>query len=481
MALFQLTPNERTDEQRALLDDDEIDIEKEKERCANYNFGYDGRTERRRLFLGTLLADDSFEVLKAVSTEVYNMFHTVSFIESNVTHNLSPREMRFYDPDKPSPNLYKLYQIYGPKTKVSVDYYSCHMQGGHDLLRDFTQREGNNFRWKMNGMTVDDIAIVGDTDETFTRDFLRALQICDVPNFRPGQDCNNPGFKASTFVFESTPECLTKGRRWFHPDAMIGECVDQIGDITKHPFGKREWPHPDKVHKHTVYHGYRLKGYGGDADYSKYHEENKFENGHVPYPLYYATDQRMEGGSMIQKKDGSPAGYHFHNFFESQQEIHHKYLTYGHAWGGANEKPIWELHEDIALGVDCFRGKYEKAHRFDEIKKEVSSERPIYYINEKNRLARHEKWGQVIHDDENWWNALNGKHPEAGKNVDGAAAEQSTSKVTADEGQESVNQNAAAMTDWESSKSAVLGLATNYGLNVYQGKRYCYHLFFFVL
>lgn len=66
-------------------------------------------------------------------------------------------------------NVYRLYQMYGPNTKVSVDYYSSHMRGGHDLLRDFVQREGNNLRWKMNGMRVDDVAIVGDTDETFTR------------------------------------------------------------------------------------------------------------------------------------------------------------------------------------------------------------------------------------------------------------------------------------------------------------------------
>ena len=59
--------------------------------------------------------------------------------------------------------------MYGPRTKVSVDYYSSHMEGGHDLLRDFVQREGNNFRWKMNGMREDDVGIVSDTDETFTR------------------------------------------------------------------------------------------------------------------------------------------------------------------------------------------------------------------------------------------------------------------------------------------------------------------------
>lgn len=160
----------RDDQQRKLLDDDAVIPSIEAARCASYNFPYTNRTTRRRLFLGTLLADDSFEVLTAVSTEIYNIFHTVSFIESNYTHNLTPRNMRFHGPHLGgNENLYKLYQMYGPETKVSVDYYSSHMTGGHDLLRDFVQREGNNFRWKMNGMREDDVAVVGDTDETFTR------------------------------------------------------------------------------------------------------------------------------------------------------------------------------------------------------------------------------------------------------------------------------------------------------------------------
>jgi hypothetical protein len=252
------------------------------------------------------------DILQAVGLEMYNIFHTVSFIESNVTHHLTPRELRFYDAAVPSANLYQLYQYFGPETKVSVDYYSNHMRGGYDLLRDFIQREGNNFRWAFNGMRPEDVAIVGDTDETFTRDFLRALQICDIPQFRVGQqDCRDPKLRASTFVFESTPECLTKNRRWYHPDAVLGECVDQIGNITMHPPTKRDWPWPQNVKNDTIYHGWRLKGHGRGNDYREYHADNtKFESeyGHKPYPLYYATDIRMEPGRTVSKKDGSPTG-----------------------------------------------------------------------------------------------------------------------------------------------------------------------------
>jgi hypothetical protein len=47
--------------QKELLDDEIIDVEKEKERCARYNFRIHNEThpKRRRLFLGALIGDDS--------------------------------------------------------------------------------------------------------------------------------------------------------------------------------------------------------------------------------------------------------------------------------------------------------------------------------------------------------------------------------------------------------------------------------------
>ena len=62
-------------------------------------------------------------------------------------------------------------------------------------------------------------------------------------------------------------------------------------------------------------------------------------------------------------------GFHFHNFFSSNEEIHHKYLTYGHAWHQANDLPLWELHKDIALGVDCAKDKYVNGIQFSEIER----------------------------------------------------------------------------------------------------------------
>jgi hypothetical protein len=73
-----------------------------------------------------------------------------------------------------------------------------------------------------------------------------------------------------------------------------------------------------------------------------------------------------------------------------------------------------------------------------------SSELPIYFKNPDNRKQRHEQWQQIVKDDEVWWDEI--------QNPNGPS---STNK-------------GSSSSDWDSSKSAVLGLATNYGKNVYE-------------
>ena len=386
--------------QKELLDDEEItDVEHEKKRCRRYNFGDPTRqtlARRRRLFLGALIADESFDVLQAVGTEVYNLFHTVSLIESNATHNLSPRKWRF---GMGSDNLHTLQQLFGPKTRVSVDYYVSNLTtraeiNNDDMITDYLQREGNNLRWAMNGMRPDDIAIVGDCDETFSRDFLRALQVCDVREFRKGQKCNDGKILASTLVFESSPECIAKDRRWYHPDAILGECVDQIGDVSLHPPTKREWKNV---------HGNQIAGYGENLDYSSYDSDN-LGSGTGNYPLWFATDIRLQPGTEVAGKDGSATGYHFHNYFESAKEIHWKYLTYGHAHGSGGDRPIWEVHQDIELGVQCARGVKNDNWIDFTMGENGSSNMPIYYLNEKVRNAKHRHWQDIVQEDGEYFN-----------------------------------------------------------------------------
>jgi hypothetical protein len=380
--------------QMELLDDDEhIDIEKEKERCARYGLEILNQTEpkRRRLFAGWLISDDSMEVLKAVSTESYNIYHTVSYVEAFKAHNLSPRTMNYYDPgDQPSGNLNTLLQLFGPKTKVSVDYYNTTMNEVYaagepfhsELFMDYVQREGNTYRWALNGMRHDDIGIIGDADEVFTRDFLRAMQICDVEEFRVKErGCANACVTASTLVFESSPECLTNGRRWFHPNAVLGECVVNVGDSTLHPPVLREFS-KNESDLTKDQHGLRMQQ-GSDS-------------------LWHGTDIRLlYAGGTYSMADGSATAYHFHNYFKNAEEIHLKYATYGHAKGDrAFNMPIWSLADDIQVGVDCVNNIGDRSLSFNNT---GSSVLPIYYMNDINRNRRHEQWHSIVKGEEDYW------------------------------------------------------------------------------
>ena len=381
--------------QKEFLDDEIIDVEREKERCARYGYGMVNEThpKRRRLFLGGLLGDESMEVLQAVGMEVYDMFHTVSFIEGNTAHNLSPRNWKYYDPNQPSEKLNALYQMYGPKTKVSVDYYNTTMThlAGDELFLHSMQKEGITLRWALHGMREDDVAVMHDADEIFTRDFLRAMQICDVAEFRTDQDCRVPKVIASTAVFESSPECVRKDKRWHHPDALLGKCVEHTGNSSLHPPTKRQYA--DK-------HGMRLKGYGADPnDYSKY-----VADGLGPmntFPLWHGTDMRSgAGGRIIKMANGSPTGYHFHNFFMNADEVRNKYATYGHARSSAKNLPLWEIHEDLKLAVDCAHGQREYTLDFNNT---GSSVLPIYYLNDEARDKRHRFWRSIVKEEEERW------------------------------------------------------------------------------
>ncbi len=389
--------------QEEFLNDDIIDIPKEKERCARYNYKLldEANPKRRRLFLGSLLGDDSWEVLRAVGTEAYNIFDTVSFIESNSTLNMSPKKWKYYNPDNPSEHLNTLHQLFGPKTKVSVEYYVSSLSDffgrQSDLSLEYCQREGSAHRWALNGMRPDDIGIISDADETFTRDFLRAIQVCDIPEFRPNQDCIQSKLSASTIVFESSPNCQTKDRRWWHPDAILGECVEHVGNSSLHPPAKREYE--DR-------HGLRDTGHGKDGDFSAYWSENGLESDSGIYPTWTGADMRRErGGSQARMNDGSPTGYHFHNFFTNAEAIHFKYYTYGHAAYDAMDKPIWQLHKDLQLAVDCAREQSNGTTVTDS----SNTVSPIYYRNDVVRSRRHDLWLTIVTQEEEYWRSAHNK------------------------------------------------------------------------
>ncbi len=103
----------------------------------------------------------------------------------------------------------------------------------------------------------------------------------------------------------------------------------------------------------------------------------------------------MYGGA-----DGSPTGYHFHNFFMSADEVRYKYATYGHANSGAKYLPVWEVSPDVKMAVDCAHGVRDEALDFNGT---GSSVLPIYYLNDEVRNKRHQLWLQIVKAEEEHW------------------------------------------------------------------------------
>ena len=194
---------------------DAIDNEDNNVRCARYGWDYKPRDKPRRIFFGSLIADDSLNTLLIHATETFDIYHTVAFVESNLTQTETVRTLQYGEGSEKLQFIQS--GIFGPLTNVHVDYFfnETVTVGNYTITnpmaRERIQRELIVERWKQNGMRPDDVGIVADVDETFSRDVLRAAQVCDVPQFRPHQDCHLPRLTAETLIFESSPECMQRG------------------------------------------------------------------------------------------------------------------------------------------------------------------------------------------------------------------------------------------------------------------------------
>jgi hypothetical protein len=277
--------------------------------------------------------------------------------------------------------------IYGPDMRVTVDYHVDENSERISLIRENMAREMILHRWKQSGMKADDIGLMMDIDEMFSRDFLRAAQICDVPAFRPEeQDCRSPKLLSRALVFEASPECI-KGdhKSWGHPDMIIGKCVDHIGDADKHK-------PPSRVYLNV--HGWRKEGYfdiTGSGSFPMMPNTTHF-------PLWNAADFRLTPGG---KQPGSGhTGYHYHNFFTSFDQIRLKYLTYGHPVQGAGNMALGELHSDINLFVKCAMNRQDGNRRLIGGLKEVKGGIPLALQLKSYTRARHEEMRKALIMDE---------------------------------------------------------------------------------
>ena len=391
--------------------DDNIDPILEEERCRRYQFTFNNSTttrrrrrRRRRIFWGSLLADDSWHVLALQAMETYGLLHTVAFVESNTTQSLRNRTIRF-PPNDIRTQLLKSSLLWGPSTQVSVDYYVKDADPfflSRGLWRENDQRSMILERWKQNGMRPDDIGYLSDVDEVVSRDFLRALQICDnIPAFRDESphhhDCSkNAKITATAVVFEGSPKCLQIPRRWNHPDFIIGECIDGIGNTTRHPPVPREQ-------------------YGGANMRIK--NLPPLPPSGIGGPLWDANDFRMEkrgsvrisGNSKSLGKNQLKTGYHFHNFFDSMDVMRRKYRTYGHPVTEAYTRSLTDIQRnDLGFMVDCLTGRRESGSKWTQPKPghewdglDPTHGLPVGFVKAPNYATlRHQEFQQELARDE---------------------------------------------------------------------------------
>ncbi|EED90048.1 predicted protein [Thalassiosira pseudonana CCMP1335] len=196
--------------------------------------------------------------------------------------------------------------MFGPKTTVEVEYFFNESKRLKDLGREHSQRAAILESWKRNGMKGGDIGMISDTDETLSRDFLRAMQICEVQEFDAHNNCRQPKVSAMNIIFEGSPYCVSS-KFWGQPALIIGECIESIGDATNHPIPERTW---DGV-------GWMSDGWTADTNFEK------LAMGATHFPLWNAADFRRSKGS-IYWGNGHYTGYHFHNFFSSLNVLRNK-------------------------------------------------------------------------------------------------------------------------------------------------------------
>ena len=343
--------------------DIEIDPVIEEERCKRYMYTLNTSRplKRRRIFWGSLLADDSWHVLAMNAMESHGILHTAAFVESNTTQSLRNRTLRFL-PDSVRTQLLQSPLLWGSTTKVHVDYYLKDADPFFEkrgLWRENDQRDRILQRWKENGMRPDDIGYLSDVDEFATRDFLRALQICDIPSFRTPHDClKETKIVATAVVFEGSPKCLQIPRRWNHPDFVVGECIAGIGNLTQHPPVPRE----QKGGANMRINGWAFR-----------QETREIGAG----PLWDANDFRMEKQGSMKISGNSPVlgnnqlrtGFHFHNFFDSMEVLRRKYRTYGHPITEAYTRSLTDIQpNDLGFMVDCLTGRRESGSKWAQPK-----------------------------------------------------------------------------------------------------------------
>jgi hypothetical protein len=375
-----------------------IDTDDAQTRCSRYGYKpYSGPP--RRIFFGTMVAEDSWDVFRIHAVETYDVYHAAVFVESDSTHMAKKRKLRFKESRER--DLLVDSGMFGNNTKVYLHYWLEDRPDLTEMDRESEQRNSIIKVWKAAGMTPEDVGLMADIDETFSRDFLRAVQTCDFPQFQPGQSCQFPKVVPVALMFETSPYCI-RHMRWYHPDLISGECVEGIGDPTERVVPLRT---------HLRQYGDRHQSYGR-YDANVFPNETKESN---RYPLYNGPDIRVNAGARsahdIMEKPGNPdtavygVAYHLHNWFDDFKTLRHKYKTYAHGVREGTEKmTVSQLQDDLDAFVRCMKDLGNDANpegeKYYPNGWETTGPRPIFFLNKTYTNERHEYTKEMLIQDE---------------------------------------------------------------------------------
>jgi hypothetical protein len=378
-----------------------IDTENLQEKCRRYGLEpYDGPP--RRIFFGALVADENWEVFRVHAIEAYDVYHVAVFIEANSTLTATPRKLRFKDSEER--DLLVSSGMFGRNTQIYLDHWLEDWPELQRMDREAEQRNAIIKVWREAGMKPEDVAVVADIVEVFSRDFLRAVQTCDFPELRPGQSCQMAKICPSTISFIGSPYCI-KRKEWFHPDIISGQCVEGIGDPTeriiplrnfKRRYGERDESfgrnnlnvYPEEVHKsgrYPLFNGNDIRGIHGDRG--------------RPYNFIHMPGHGDTAAYGV--------AYHFHYWFTDSKHLRNMHLTFPH---GADRtitmKSLSEAGGDLDIFVCCTRGIDNKANPSDwsqpyyEQRWNIEGPRPIFFLNKTYTDERYKLMQKVLSEDE---------------------------------------------------------------------------------
>jgi len=363
-----------------------VDEDDPQQRCQRYGFQYSANNPHipRRLFYGSLIAEEPWELMEIVAAEVYGIYAGMVLVESNRTQNYDPRPVRRAENPQHAEKLATMFGL--ESSQIKIQMYVNEKPKFTGIRREHAQRQEILRGWKELGMTQEDVGVLADMDETFSRDFLRAAQTCDIPNLDyRSHECYTSSVKiaASSRVYETSPECMTAVRSWYHPEMVIGHCIEMIGNRSIHPLAYRDGPR-------------RAPGYGRACtrDFSKLTGK---------HPLWSASDFRQLCSKQVQLLDpkrSNNTGFHFHNFFTNFNATRMKYFTYGHA---LKAKKVFSSslqnigNNDLKLMYRCVRDLPDESdQKWKRVQGGLSASRlpiPIYF-QDLDYCQRRHRWVQ---------------------------------------------------------------------------------------